>query len=147
MLRIALRVRLRSTTSAQDDTQTQPRSCHSERAKRVELRSSARRAEQNLERKGNEMYYIYILTDKTDKVMYIGITNDLKRRLYEHKNEQIEGFTKKYHVHKLVYYEEYSEVNEAIAREKQLKRWIRANKNRLVESKNPNRNDWGEGFF
>ena len=51
--------------------------------------------------------------------MYIGVTNDLRRRLYEHKNEQIEGFTKKYHVHKLVYFEEYSEENDAIAREKQ----------------------------
>ena len=81
------------------------------------------------------MYYVYILTNKTDMVMYIGVTNDLRRRLYEHKNEQIEGFTKKYHVHKLVYFEEYSEVNDAIAREKQLKQWIRAKQNWLVETK------------
>ena len=97
--------------------------------------------------KRRTMYYVYILTNKTDAVMYIGVTNDLRRRLYEHKNEQIEGFTKKYHVHKLVYFEEYSEVNDAIAREKQLKRWVRSKKNWLVETKNPNWDDWGEGFI
>ena len=78
--------------------------------------------------------------------MYIGVTNDLQRRIYEHKKEQIEGFTKKYHIHKLVYYEEYSEINDAIAREKQLKCWTRAKKNWLVETKNPNWDDWSEGF-
>ena len=93
------------------------------------------------------MYYVYILTSKTDAVMYIGVTNDLHRRLYEHKNEQIEGFTKKYHVHKLVYFEEYSEINDAISREKQLKRWVRSKKNWLVETKNPNWDDWSEGFI
>lgn len=61
------------------------------------------------------MYYIYILTNHTNKVMYIGMTNDLQRRLHEHKNELIEGFTKKYHVHKLVYYEEFSSPQHAIA--------------------------------
>ena len=93
------------------------------------------------------MYYVYILTNKTNAVMYIGVTNDLRRRLYEHKNRQIEGFTKKYHVHKLVYFEEYSDVNDAIAREKQLKRWIRAKKNSLVETRNPTWDDLGEGFI
>ncbi len=90
------------------------------------------------------MYYVYILTNKTNAVMYIGITSDLPRRLYEHKSELTKGFTKKYHVHKLVYFEEYSEALDAITREKQLKRWVRAKKNRLVESKNPNWDDWGE---
>ena len=93
------------------------------------------------------MYYVYILTNKTNTVMYIGVTNDLRRRLHEHKKEQIEGFTKKYHVHKLVYFEEYSEVNTAIAREKQLKHWIRTKKNCLVETKNPNWDDLGEGLI
>lgn len=79
--------------------------------------------------------------------MYIGVTNDLRRRIYEHKNEQIEGFTKKYNVHKLVYFEEYSEINDAITREKQLKRWIRAKKNLLVKTKNQNWDDWGEGII
>ena len=93
------------------------------------------------------MYYVYILTNKTDDVMYIGVTNDLSRRLREHKTEQIEGFTKKYHVHKLVYFEEYSDAYAAIAREKQLKRWRRSKKNQLVETKNPSWSDWGDGFI
>lgn len=82
------------------------------------------------------MYYVYILVNNSIDVMYIWVTNDLRRRLYEHKKEEFDGFTKKYHVHKLVYFEEYSEINDAIAREKQLKGWNRAKKNRLIESKN-----------
>ena len=97
--------------------------------------------------KRETMYYVYILTSQTDAVMYIGVTNDLRRRLYEHKNEQIEGFTKKYHVHKLVYFEEYSDINVAIAREKQLKRWIRDKKNFLVSARNPNWDDLSKNFF
>ena len=93
------------------------------------------------------MYFVYILANWDDSVLYIGVTGNLPRRLYEHRNGLVEGFTKKYHVHKLVYFEEYSEVNDAIAREKQLKRWTRAKKNWLVETKNPNWDDWGEGFF
>ena len=89
------------------------------------------------------MYYVYILTNKTNAVLYIGVTNDLKRRLYEHQNEQIEGFTKRYHIHKLVYYEEYTSVYDAIAREKQLKGWKRVKKNQLVETQNPTWSDWG----
>ncbi len=82
-------------------------------------------------------YYVYVLTNDNNNVMYIGITNDLKRRVYEHKSNIIEGFTKKYHVHKLVYYEITTDVNSAIAREKQLKKWKRAKKNALVETLNP----------
>ena len=82
------------------------------------------------------MYYVYILTNKSNSVMYIGVTNDLARRVWEHKTEVIDGFTKKYHVHKLVYFEEYSDVNEAIAREKQIKDWSRDKKNALVKTKN-----------
>jgi putative endonuclease len=76
--------------------------------------------------------------------MYIGVTNDLRRRIYEYKNEQVEGFTKKYRAHKLIYFEEYSNINDAIKREKQLKRWVRIKKNCLVESKNPDWIDLGE---
>ena len=83
------------------------------------------------------MYYVYILTNKTDSVMYIGVTNDLRRRIGEHKDGLIEGFTKRYHVYKLVYFEEYSNVTEAIAREKQIKSWSRSKKNQLAVSKNP----------
>ncbi len=86
-------------------------------------------------------YYVYILTNRTEKVMYIGVTNDLQRRIYEHKNGLCEGFTKKYNVDKLVYFEETTDVESAIAREKQLKRWRREKKDRLVETKNPNWND------
>ncbi len=68
------------------------------------------------------MYYVYILSNQTNTVLYIGVTNDLHRRLYEHKSGQINGFTQKYHIHKLVYFEEYAEINYAIAREKQLKK-------------------------
>lgn len=82
-------------------------------------------------------YYVYILTNERGNVMYVGMTNNLERRLYEHKNELIDGFTKKYHVHKLVYCEQTTDVNEAIAREKQLKGWTRKRKNALVMSQNP----------
>ena len=82
------------------------------------------------------MYYVYMLTNKNHNVLYTGVTNDLKRRLFEHKNKLIDGFTKKYNVHKLVYYEIATDVNSAIAREKQIKGWTRAKKNNLVESKN-----------
>ncbi len=71
--------------------------------------------------------------------MYIGVTNNLERRLYEHKNHLVDGFTKKYHVDKLVYYEMTGDVRAAIAREKQLKGWTRAKKNALVQTQNP---DW-----
>ena len=87
------------------------------------------------------MYYVYILTNVTNRVLYIGITNDLERRLFEHKSGAIEGFTKKYHIYKLVYYEEHREALDAIAREKQLKHWTRAKKNSLVEATNPTWND------
>ncbi len=83
-------------------------------------------------------YYVYILTNWNNKVMYIGITNNLQRRLFEHKNELIEGFTKRYHVHKLVYYETCGDVTVAIEREKEIKGWKRERKNALVESQNPN---------
>ena len=84
-------------------------------------------------------YYVYILTNKNNRVMYIGVTNDLERRLYEHKQELVDGFTKRYHVHKLVYYEQSSDVRSAIQREKELKGWHRRKKNALVETMNP---DW-----
>ncbi len=84
-------------------------------------------------------YYVYILTNWNNKVMYIGVTGNLIRRLYEHKHGIHEGFTKKYHVHKLVYFEETSDVYAALTREKQLKGLLRSKKNALVEAMNP---DW-----
>ena len=82
-------------------------------------------------------YYTYILTNWNDKVMYIGMTNNLERRLYEHRHHPADGFTSQYNVNKLVYYESTTDVNAAIAREKQLKGWRREKKNALVETTNP----------
>ena len=93
------------------------------------------------------MYYVYILTNKTNRLLYIGVTSDLHRRIFEHKFEQIEGYTKRYHIHKLIYFEEYSDINAAITREKQLKKWTRTKKNLLIEATNPNWDDWSEGFL
>ena len=84
-------------------------------------------------------YYTYILTNWSNTVMYIGVTNDLQRRLYEHSYGIEDSFTPRYNVNKLVYYEYAEDVKAAIAREKQLKGWTRARKNALVETLNP---DW-----
>lgn len=95
----------------------------------------------------NKNYYVYILTNWNNKVMYIGVTNNLERRIQEHKSKQIEGFTKKYNVTKLVYYDITNDVNEAIAMEKKLKGWKRDRKNSLVESINPEWKDLSEDWF
>ena len=86
-------------------------------------------------------FYVYILTNWNNKVMYIGMTNNLERRLYEHKNKLVDGFTKKYNVSKLVYYEHTTDVHAALAREKEIKKWRREKKNDLVISMNPNWQD------
>ena len=83
-------------------------------------------------------YYVYILTNKS-KTLYIGVTNNLERRVHEHKNKLIEGFTKKYNLDKLVYYEVLNNIEDAIRREKQLKNWHREWKINLIESVNK---DW-----
>jgi len=84
-------------------------------------------------------YYVYILASKRNGTLYIGLTNDLVRRIYEHKNNLIAGFTKKYNVHTLVYYEPHNDIESAIQREKQLKKWKRVWKINLIEKENP---DW-----
>lgn len=86
-------------------------------------------------------YYVYILTNKTNTVLYTGVTNDLARRVYEHKNDLIDGFTKRYKVHKLVYAETFENVNSAITREKQIKGWLRKKKTELINAVNP---EWEE---
>jgi putative endonuclease len=91
-------------------------------------------------------YFVYILTNKSNKVLYIGVTNNLERRMYEHRNEMIGGFTKKYKLTKLVYFEETSDVKSAIEREKQLKNWHRDWKISLINQFNPNWDDLSEGF-
>lgn len=90
------------------------------------------------------MYYVYIMTNKTNKVLYIGVTNNLERRCYEHKQKLIKGFTEKYNISKLVYYEETKDIKEAITREKQLKGWLRQKKIALIESINPTWKDLSE---
>ena len=89
-------------------------------------------------------YWVYMMSNKTRSVLYIGITNDLYRRYNEHKAGTIKGFTQNYKCHYLVYFEEYQNVNEAIAREKQLKGWIRARKNALIATVNPENRDLAE---
>lgn len=88
-----------------------------------------------------KLYYVYILTTKLNTVLYTGITNDIKRRLFEHKTGANDGFTKKYHVHKLVYFEVFDSVDLAIAREKQIKGYSRDKKIKLIEAKN---SEWKE---
>jgi len=91
-------------------------------------------------------YYVYLLTNWNNRVIYIGVTNDLNRRIYEHKNKLIEGFSNKYNLTKLVYFEETSDVNAAIAREKEIKKWRREKKNNLVNRTNPSWEDLSEGL-
>ncbi|MBQ8443004.1 MAG: GIY-YIG nuclease family protein [Bacteroides sp.] len=82
-------------------------------------------------------YWVYILSNNSRSVLYIGITNDLHRRFLEHKNGVTEGFTKKYRCHILLYYESFTDIKEAIAREKELKGWSREKKENLIRSINP----------
>lgn len=89
-------------------------------------------------------YFVYMLTNQNNTVLYTGVTNNLKRRLYEHQHNLIDGFTKKYNVHKLVYFDSTTDVRSAIAREKQIKGWSRAKKNALINEFNPEWKDLTE---
>ncbi len=80
--------------------------------------------------------FVYILASKARETLYVGVTNDLVRRVYEHRNDLVEGFTKTYGVHLLVYFESYEGIENAIAREKRIKRWNRSWKVGLIEEKN-----------
>ena len=91
-------------------------------------------------------YYVYILTNWNNKVMYIGVTNNLERRVYEHKNKLIKGFTQKYNVNKLVYFEETGDVLSALEREKEVKKWRREKKDALVLKGNDKWKDLSEGW-
>jgi putative endonuclease len=94
----------------------------------------------------NEQYYVYIMTNNS-RTLYTGITNDLERRVYEHKNKILEGFTKRYNIAKLVYYDVTSDVRAAIELEKQIKGWLREKKVALIEAINPQWVDLSEGWF
>lgn len=93
-----------------------------------------------------KQYFVYVMASKT-KTVYIGVTNNLKRRVYEHKQKLVDGFTKKYNITRLVYYEEFGDSYSAIQREKKLKGWIRKKKIALIESINPEWRDLSEGWF
>lgn len=86
-------------------------------------------------------YYVYILASKRNGTLYVGVTSDLPRRIYEHKQKLVDGFTKKYNIATLVYAEEFQNINNAIHREKCIKKWNRAWKLRLIEEHNP---DWSD---
>lgn len=92
----------------------------------------------------SKQYYIYIMTNKTNSVLYTGVTNDLKKRVYQHREKLTEGFTKKYNVNKLVYFEIFKDVRSAISREKQIKGGPRQKKIDLIQSLNP---DWNELYL
>lgn len=89
-------------------------------------------------------YYVYLLTNSNNQVLYVGVTNDLRRRVYEHKNKFVKGFTEKYNVNKLFYFEQTMDIVSAITREKEIKKWRREKKNNLVIQVNPNWNDLSE---
>lgn len=82
-------------------------------------------------------YFVYILTTKNNRMLYIGVTNSLQRRVEEHKQKLIPGYTEKYNLNKLVYYQEFSEIVDAIAAEKKIKGWLRIKKDQLISSFNP----------
>ena len=91
-------------------------------------------------------YYVYIMASEYG-TLYTGMTNDLERRIYEHKNKLVKGFTKKYDINRLVYYEETGDVDSAIAREKQIKSWRRSKKIELVTSLNSTWSDLSEDWY
>ena len=102
--------------------------CHSERSVSVVEES---------DKMGLKLYYVYMMTNWNNSVLYVGVTGNLVRRVAEHINKEAPSFTQKYNLNKLVYYEEFSDVRQAIYREKQLKGWNRSKKNGLVNNFNP----------
>ncbi|QWR76616.1 GIY-YIG nuclease family protein [Candidatus Magnetomonas plexicatena] len=88
-----------------------------------------------------KQYYVYIMASKRNGTLYTGVTSDLLKRVYEHKNDMVDGFTKKYKAHTLVYYETTNDINVAIEKEKQIKKWKRQWKIRIIEENNPEWND------
>ncbi len=93
-----------------------------------------------------KQYYVYIMTNRS-KTLYTGVTDDLVRRVYEHKNKLVKGFTQKYNIARLVYYDITGDVHAAIQREKQIKGWLRKRKIALIEAANPDWQDLSEGWY
>ncbi len=96
--------------------------------------------------KSEKSYYVYIMTNRS-KTLYTGVTNNLERRVFEHKYKLIPGFTKKYNITRLVYFEEGTDIDSAIMREKQIKGWLRKKKIDLIEKENPEWKDLAEDWF
>ena len=92
-------------------------------------------------------YYVYILANQKNGTLYVGMTNNLVRRVHQHRNGLVDGFTKKHRIHQLVYFESHSDVHQAIAREKRLKRWRRQWKIKLIEKQNPGWKDLYESLM
>jgi putative endonuclease len=92
-------------------------------------------------------YYAYIVSSNNRKTIYIGVTSNLEKRIYEHKHKLIKGFTSKYNCINLVYYEDYNDIHFAISREKQLKKWRRSKKEQLIKKQNPNWRDLSIGWY
>jgi len=105
-----------------------------------------RRKSGNPEKVKIKNYFVYILCNKRNGTLYTGVTSDLIKRIYEHKNKLVDGFTKRYNVHSLVWYEIYRSAEAAINREKQIKKWKRKWKLELIEKNNPDWNDLYDGF-
>ena len=97
--------------------------------------------------KTNHQYFLYIITNKKEGVLYIGITNNLERRIFEHKNKLVKGFSSRYNLDKLVYFESFQYINEAIKREKNMKKWKREWKINLINENNPNWENIAENWF
>ena len=93
-----------------------------------------------------KVYHVYILASRS-RVLYVGVTNDLLRRVLQHREGQVPGFTSRYKIHRLVHYEPFGDIRNAIAREKEIKNWTRAKKVALIESKNPTWEDLAERYF
>ncbi|MFS4493052.1 GIY-YIG nuclease family protein [Maribacter sp. 2308TA10-17] len=91
--------------------------------------------------------FVYFMTNKNNTVLYIGVTSDLVKRVYQYKTKAFKGFTSKYNCDKLVYFEEFNDINQAISREKQIKAGNRKRKERLINSENPNWNDLSDGWL
>jgi len=96
--------------------------------------------------KKEKQYFVYILTNKYNTVLYTGVTSNLEKRVFEHKNKLVQGFTTKYNINKLVNFEETQDVMSAIEREKQIKGWLRKKKINLIEKENPNWQDLSQDW-
>ena len=96
---------------------------------------------------GDNRYFVYLLTNRWKTVLYTGVTNSLEKRIWQHRQKAFPGFTKKYNCDRLVHFEEYGEIDQAIAREKQIKGWTRARKDALISARNPEWDDLAAGWY